>query len=109
MRTCDGEDAVGEGSGVARGANVVDAQDVRSGKDGRSVGCGSCVLKRVGRFRLRQGVAQEAFAREAGEQREVESAEPVELREQGEIFIENLAEAEAGVEDDCLATNAGGE
>ena len=51
----------------------------------------------------RQGVREEAFAGEAGEDGELEGVELVEVGEEGEVFVEDLAEAEAGVEDDLVA------
>lgn len=42
------EDAVGDGGGLAGGANVVDTEDVCSGEDGRGVGCEGRILECVG-------------------------------------------------------------
>ena len=65
--------------------------------------------RNLGRDIVCEGVAQEAFTREAGEQREAEGVERVEVGEQGEVLVECLAEAEAGIEDDGVATDACGE
>ena len=54
-------------------------------------------------------MAQEALARDANQQREAERVQRVEVGEQGEVLVEGLAEAEAGIEDDGLACDAGGE
>src|ERR1039457_3723040 len=52
---------------------------------------------------------EKAFAGEAGEDGEAERVELVEVGEQGVILVEDLAEAEAGVEHDGLAGDAGSE
>ena len=51
---------------------------------------------------------QEAFAGEAGEDGEAEGVELGEMSEEGEVFAAEFAEAEAGVEDDVFAGEAGG-
>src|ERR1035438_8223319 len=56
-----------------------------------------------------EGTGEEAFAGEAGEDGEAERVELVEVGEQGVILVEDFAEAEAGVEHDGLAGDAGSE
>ena len=67
------EDAVGYGSGFGGGADVVDAEDVSSGEDGRSVCSGGGMEAGFGgrwvslvdgglRRDLGEGVGKEAFA-----------------------------------------------
>ena len=53
-------------------------------------------------------MGEEAFARGSGEEGQVELAELVEVGEEGVVFVELFAEAEAGVEDDFVAWDAGG-
>ena len=56
---------------------------------------------------LGEGVGEEAFAGDAGEEGQVELAELVEVGEERVVFVEAFAEAEAGVEDDFVAGDAG--
>ena len=58
---------------------------------------------------LREGAGEEAFAGGAGEDGQVELAEAVEVGEEGVIFVEYFAEAEAGIEDNLVAWDAGGD
>jgi len=96
----------------------VGAEDVGSGEDRGYVGGGrgveavfhgwcSAVEKDRRRGVLSESVGEEAFARGSGEERQVESAELVEVCQQGVVFVELLAEAEAGIEDDLVAWDAG--
>ena len=57
---------------------------------------------------LSEGAGEEAFAGGAGEDGQVELAEAVEVGEEGVIFVEYFAEAEAGIEDNLVAWDAGG-
>ena len=57
---------------------------------------------------LREGVGEEPFAGGSGEDGQIEFLELVEVREERVIFVEAFAEAEAGVEDDLVARDAGG-
>jgi len=57
---------------------------------------------------LGEGVGEEALAGGAGEDGQIELADLVEVGQQWVVFIEALAEAEAGVEDDLVALDAGG-
>jgi hypothetical protein len=112
-------DAVGDGGGFDGGADVVGADDVGAGEDGGYVGGsggleavfhgGCCSVEQEGERRmLGEGVGQEAFAGDAGEERQVESVKLVEVGEEKVVFFEAFAEAEAGVENDFVAWNAGG-
>ena len=51
-------------------------------------------------------VAEKTFARDGGKQGEAEGVELGEAGEQGIVLVEILAEAEAGVEDDGVASDA---
>ena len=114
-----GEDAVGYGGGFGGGADVVGADDVGAGQDGGYVGggggvetvfhggCGSVEQEGEG-WVLGEGVGQEAFAGEAGEEGEGDFFKQVEVGQEGVVFVEAFAEAEAGVEDDFVAGDAGG-
>ena len=57
---------------------------------------------------LGKRLGEEAFARGSGEDGQVDQAKLVEVREQRIVFVEAFAEAEAGVEDDSVAFDAGG-
>jgi hypothetical protein len=57
---------------------------------------------------LGDGLAEETLAGDAGEDREVEGAEGFEAGEQGVILSAELAETEAGVEDDLVAGDSRG-
>ena len=57
---------------------------------------------------LGEGVGEEALSGDAGEEGEIELAEIIEMREEGVVFVEAFAEAEAWVEDDLVARDAGG-
>jgi hypothetical protein len=57
---------------------------------------------------LGDSVGEEAFAGDAGEEGQVESMKLVELGEERVVFVEALAEAEAGVEDNFVAGDSGG-
>jgi len=112
------EDAVGDGGGFDGGADVVSAEDVGSGENGGYV-CGSSGLETVfhGGYgsveqdreggMLGEGVGEETLSGDAGEEGEVESLELVEVGEQRIVFVEAFPEAEAGVEDDFVAGDAG--
>ncbi len=56
---------------------------------------------------MSEGVGEEALAGGSDEDGEVELAEAFEVREDGVVFVEALAEAEAGVEDDFFSRDAG--
>ena len=112
-------DAVGYGGGFCGGTDVVGADDVGAGEDGGCVGGGGGVetvfhrgcgtVQQDGeRWVLGEGVGKEAFAGDAGEEGQVELAELVEVGEERVVFVEAFAEAEAGVEDDLVAGDAGG-
>ncbi len=114
-----GEDAVGDGGGFDGRADVVGADDVGSGEDGGYVsggggveavfhgGCGS--VEQDGERRVvGEGVGQEAFVGDACQEGQVEFVELVEVGEEGVVFVEALAEAEAGVENDLVAWDSGG-
>jgi hypothetical protein len=114
-----GEDAVGDGGGFYRGTNVMRADDVGAGEDGGYVGCGGCVEAVLcggcasveedrERRMLRESVGEEALAGGSGEDGQFELVELVEVREERVVFVEAFAEAEAGVEDDPVAWDAGG-
>ena len=113
-----GENAVGDGGSFGGGADVVGADDVGAGEDGGYVGGvggveavfhGGCtaVEKDCERRVLGEGVGEEAFAGDSGEEGQVELVELFEVGEEGVVFVEAFAEAEAGVEDDFVAGNAG--
>ena len=57
---------------------------------------------------LGERVSEEAFSRGSGEDGQVDQTKLVEVREQRVVFVEAFAEAEAGVEDDLVAFDAGG-
>ena len=57
---------------------------------------------------LGEGVGQKAFAGGSCQERQVEPAELVEVREEWVVLFEFFAETEAGVEDDPVARDAGG-
>ena len=57
---------------------------------------------------LGEGVGEEALAGDAREEREIKLAELVEVGQEWVVFVETLAEAEAGVEDYFVAGDAGG-
>jgi hypothetical protein len=57
---------------------------------------------------LGEGVSEEAFAGGSDEEGQIELAELVEVGEERIVFVEAFAEAEAGVEDDLVAFDAGG-
>jgi len=58
---------------------------------------------------LSEGVGEEALSGDAGEEGEIELAELVEVVQEWVVFVEALAEAETGVEDDLVTRNSGGE
>ena len=93
----------------------MDAKDVGSGEDGGCVGGGRGLeagVRRVQSQRAdvgRRDSGEEAFAGEAGEDGLMQLVECVEVGEEGIVFVEALAEAEAGVEDDLVARDACGE
>jgi hypothetical protein len=108
------EDLVGDGGGFGGGADVVGADDVGAGEDGGHVSCGGgveaifdgwyCAFKQDReRGVLREGVGEEGFAGDADEDGQVELVELGEVGEERVVFVEALAEAEAGVEDDLVA------
>jgi hypothetical protein len=114
------KDAVGDSGGFGGGADVVGAEDVGSGEDGRDVGGGGGVDAAVGWWwglvqdraengALGQRVAKEAFFGGPDEDGLVEMFELVEVGEERIVLVEALAEAEAGVEDDLVAGDAGGQ
>jgi hypothetical protein len=114
-----GEDAVGYGGGFDCGTDLVGAEDVGAGEDGGYVGGGGGVeaifhggrgaleKNRKGRV-LGDGVREETFAGGSGKDGQVEPAELVEVGEEWVVFVEFLAEAEAGVQDDFVARDTGG-
>ena len=95
------------------------ADDVGSGEDGGYVGggggletifhggCGSIEQDRQ-RWVLSEGVREKAFAGDSGQEGQVEFVELVEAGEEGVVLVEAFAEAEAGVQNNFLAGNAGG-
>ena len=104
-RIGEGEDAVGDGGGVAGGADFVDAEDVGSGEDRGRVCDGGREL--VDSLRMNRA-GEKAFAGDAGEDWEAERVELIEVGEQRVVFVEDLPEAEAWVEDDFVSKDAGG-
>ena len=95
----------------------MDAEDVGAGEDGGYVGGCSrvdtvccrgdfAVKEKRQRGILAEGVGEEAFAGGSDEDGEIELVELVEVGEDGVVFIEFLAEAQAGVEDDPVAGDA---
>ena len=56
-----------------------------------------------------EGLAEEAFAGGSGEEREVEDVEGSEVGVEGVVFFAEFAEAEAGIEDDAVVVDAGGD
>ncbi len=111
-----GEDCVGDGGGGAGGSGLVDADDGSSGEDGGGEGCDGGVFAGVGGGGagdggLLEGVGEEGFAGEADEERVAEGEELGLAAEEREVFVEALAEAVAGVEDDGGGVDAslGGE
>ena len=107
------EDGVGDGGGFTGRRDFVDAEDVGPGEDGGGVG-GDGGSGGAGRLAHGGGVLsgeipwQETFAGDAGEDGEAEGVEIGEVGEEGEVFGAEFAEAEAGVEDDLIAGQAGG-
>lgn len=112
-------DAVGDGGGFRGCANVVDAEDVGSGENGCYVGGGGGVdaVTHVGLGFAKQDsqggalsecVGEEAFAGNSREDGLIELVQLIEMGEQGVVFVEALAEAEAWVEDDSVALDTGG-
>lgn len=88
-----------------------------SGEDGRGVG-GDRGMEPLGAWweRVDEGIAEaggrdsmgeETLAREADQNRALESVERAEVGEEGVVFAAEFAEAEAGVEDDAIRGNAG--
>jgi len=55
-----------------------------------------------------EGVGEEAFARGSDEEGQAELVEALQVGEDGVVFVEALAEAEAGVEGDFFLKDAGG-
>jgi len=115
-----GENSVGDGGCFYGGADVVDAEDVGSGEDGCDVGCGgrvdASVDDRLGLVlscgagaALGQRVAQKTLAGGSDKDGQVEVPELFEVCQQGVVFVEALAEAEARIEDDLVARDAGGQ
>ena len=89
-----------------------------SGEDGGDVCCSGGVETVVhgGRFSpkdgcklrcLHEGVGEETLAGSPDEDGQVELAEVLEMREDGVVFVEALAEAKAWVEDDFFSRDAG--
>jgi hypothetical protein len=101
-----GEDAVGDGGCFGGGADVVDAEDVGSGEDGGGVGGGRGV--EAWGTRIFSGPGEETFAGETSEDGLMQLVEGVKVSEERIVFIEALAEAEAGVEDDLVVRDACG-
>jgi hypothetical protein len=112
------EDGVGDGGGVAGGADVVDAEDVGSGEDGGYIGGlggdGAGLwgdgLAGVGGVFVEggDGLAEEAFTGDAAEDGQVELVEVGEVAQEGVVLEAELAEAEAGIENDLVGGDAGG-
>lgn len=95
------------------------ADDVGTGEDRGYVGGGSgmeavfhggrgAVEQDSERRVLGEGVCEKAFAGGTGEDGQVKLAELVEVGEERVVFVEFLAEADAGVDDDFVAWDAGG-
>jgi len=115
-----GKDGVGDGSGFDRGAYVVDSEDVGTAEDGSyvgggggvetgGVGGGGGVAKWVGcGGLLEEGFGEEALAGGSGEDGQAELVELVEEGVDDVVIVAELAEAEAGVEDDVVAGGASG-
>src|ERR1043166_3979108 len=90
--------------------HIVHADDVRALEDGdygSRDGGGDALLDRGIDFIARDGPAEEGLARRAAGQREAECVELVESRQQRAVLFIALAEAEAGVEHDASAHDAG--
>jgi hypothetical protein len=103
---------VGDAGGGAGWGDVVDAEDVGSGEDGCGGGCGGGVnpclrIERWGTWFCDEGIFEEGFAGEAGEDGELEGLELSEVGEEGEVCGADLAEAEAGIDNDLIAGEAG--
>jgi len=75
--------------------------------DQGGVGCGGGLQAVLGRG-VREMCGEEALVGEAGEERVAELVEIREVGEQREVFRADLAETEAGIEDDGLRGDAGG-
>ena len=96
------------------------AEDVGAGEDGCRVGRSGgveavfhgryvSVEERRQRWVLGEGAGEEAFAGGSGEYRQVELAELVELSEERVVFVEYFAETEAGIDDNLVGWDAGGD
>src|SRR5207253_10152394 len=92
--------------GLEGGAHVVDADDVRATEGGRRHARHRAMDALVD-GRAAEQVADEGFARGADEQREVGKVarQHVQLRDQLDVLLLRLAEADAGVEHDLLAAD----
>lgn len=58
---------------------------------------------------LGEGAGQETFPGGSGQDRQIELAELIKVGEEWVVFVEFFAEAKAGVEDDLVARDAGGD
>jgi hypothetical protein len=114
-----GQDAVCDGGSLGGWADVVDAEDVDAAEDsgyvGRGGGVEACIcwgwhfVEDGGEVRsMGERVTEKAFAGGSDQDGQVKSVELVKIREQRVVFVEAFAEAEAGVEDDFVAWDAGG-
>ncbi len=111
------EDGVGDAGCFDGCGDVVDANDMSSGEDGGGVGGeGGVEALRDGRGRVgigvadvggREGVGEEALAREADQKGAAEGVEGTELGEQGVVLVAKFSEAEAGVKEDAVEGNTG--
>ena len=87
---------------------------MRSGEDSRNIGSGGGMETgfgwRQGFFVKRsEGLGKKALSRHSGKDGQIELLELVEAGEQRVVFAEPFAEAEAGVEDDFIAQDSGGD
>ena len=92
----------------------MDAQEMRSTEDSGDVGGQGGIETTRGDRRARlggesvlNGLQKEAFARDSGEEGQLELGDLIEVREQGEVFAAEFAEAEARVEHKIGSGDAG--
>ena len=107
-----GEDSVSDTCGLDGGTNLVHADDGCAIEDcGRQGGDSDGFAGIDGRWfatmQAGEGVAEEGFSREAGEERAAEGEEGALAGQKSVVFVEFLAKAVAGVEDDGFDGNAG--
>ncbi len=111
------EDGIGDAGRFNSGVDIVNADDVRTAKDSCGVCGDGCVealgdgWRRVGEgvadMRGREGMGEEALAGEADEDRSAEGLQGAETGEKRVVFVAELSEAEAGIEDDSVERDAG--